>query len=156
MITISIPGSGNLNLEHLVLDYNGTIAIDGKLIPEVRKCLLALAPQIRLHVITADTFGNVGSFLDGISCHLEVIPRTGQDIRKRDYIRQLGAEHTVCVGNGRIDGLMLAESRLGIAVILKEGAAVSALLAADVVCTDIVSALGLLLNPLRLVATLRR
>jgi len=37
----------------------------------------------------------------------------------------------------------------------EEGAATPSLLAADVVCRDIVSALELLLHPLRLTATLR-
>jgi soluble P-type ATPase len=61
----------------------------------------------------------------------------------------------VCIGNGRNDRLMLAESALGIAVVLGEGAAAVTLAAADVVCTDILAALALLTHPLRLVATLR-
>jgi soluble P-type ATPase len=67
----------------------------------------------------------------------------------------LGADHVVCVGNGRNDRLMLKEAALGIAVILQEGAAAETVAAADVVCTHIVSALELLHNPLRLTATLR-
>jgi soluble P-type ATPase len=59
------------------------------------------------------------------------------------------------MGNGRIDVPMLTLARLGIAVVLAEGAAGAALLAADVVCTDIRDALDLLLLPGRLVATLR-
>ena len=31
MIEISIPGYKHLQLKHLVLDYNGTIALDGRL-----------------------------------------------------------------------------------------------------------------------------
>ena len=74
---------------------------------------------------------------------------------KLDYVKELGCENTVCIGNGRNDRLMLKEARLGIAVILTEGVAQSTLSSADVVCTNIVSALELLLNPLRLTATLR-
>ena len=55
----------------------------------------------------------------------------------------------------RNDRLMLKEAALGIAVILKEGASAESVAAADVVCTDIVAALELLQNPLRLIATLR-
>jgi soluble P-type ATPase len=50
---------------------------------------------------------------------------------------------------------MLKATALGIAVILEEGASRDTLLAADVVCSRIVSALELLRNPLRLTATLR-
>lgn len=69
--------------------------------------------------------------------------------------KKLSAENAACVGNGRNDQLMLKEAALGIAVISEEGAALATLNAADVVCTHIVSALELLTNPLRLMATLR-
>ncbi len=35
MIEINIPGFHHLQLIHLVLDYKGTLAIDGHLIPHV-------------------------------------------------------------------------------------------------------------------------
>jgi len=50
---------------------------------------------------------------------------------------------------------MLKASALGVAVIQGEGAAFETLASADVVSTDIQSALSLLTNPLRLIATLR-
>lgn len=59
------------------------------------------------------------------------------------------------IGNGRNDRLMLQHAVLGIGVIQTEGLAVEAMMAADVVTTDIAAALVLALNPLRLVATLR-
>ena len=37
MIKVSIPGFKSLSLKYLVLDYNGTIAIDGALVPGVKK-----------------------------------------------------------------------------------------------------------------------
>jgi soluble P-type ATPase len=74
---------------------------------------------------------------------------------KRQYIRQLGRETTVCVGNGRNDRLMLEEAGLSIAVVQAEGAAIQAVLAATVLSPDILAALDLLTHPLRLVATLR-
>jgi soluble P-type ATPase len=71
------------------------------------------------------------------------------------YVSQLGRNETVCIGNGRNDRLMLPAAALGIAVIGPEGTAMDAMQASDVVTTSIHSALDLLLNPLRLVATLR-
>jgi soluble P-type ATPase len=50
---------------------------------------------------------------------------------------------------------MLETAALGIAVVLAEGTATATLNSADVVCVGIVPALELLLNPLRLTATLR-
>jgi soluble P-type ATPase len=78
-----------------------------------------------------------------------------QDMGKLDYVKGLGAQHTICIGNGRNDRLMLKEAALGIAVLLEEGAAVETLVSADIACTHILSALELLTHPLRLTATLR-
>lgn len=50
---------------------------------------------------------------------------------------------------------MVAAAALGIAIVQQEGAAVETLLAAKLVVPDIGAALGLLLNPTRLIATLR-
>ena len=155
MIEIAIPGYRKLQLRHVVFDYNGTLAVDGELLPGVEEALKGLAKELQIHILTADTFGKVKSRVEGIPCELSILPVENQDTGKLDYVKSLGAEHTVCMGNGRNDRLMLKEASLGIAVILEEGAATETLAAADIVCTGILPALELLNNPLRLTATLR-
>lgn len=155
MLDISIPGFGDLRLEHLVLDYNGTLACDGEMLQGVRQSLAALAERFQIHVVTADTFGKAGQRLQDLPCKLVILPEAEQDLGKLDYVRRLGLERTVSIGNGRNDRRMLKEAALGIAVILEEGAAAEAIAAADVVCSSILSAFELLANPLRLTATLR-
>lgn len=155
MLEINIPGYKILRFEHLVLDYNGTIACDGMLIDGVNYRLLMLSKDLSIHVLTADTFGGAQSGLVDVPCKLSILPVDDQDKSKLEYIQRLGPDTTVCIGNGRNDRLMLKEALLGIAVILDECAARETLDAADLVCTNICSALDLLLNPLRLVATLR-
>ena len=155
MLEINIPGDRKLQLKHMVLDYNGTIAFDGDLIEGVKENLEALADKLQIHILTADTFGKARPGLEGIKCQISILAPDAEDIGKLEYVKGLGSENTVCVGNGRNDRLMLKEAALGIAVILEEGAAVETLTAADIVCTNIVSALELLENPLRLIATLR-
>jgi soluble P-type ATPase len=155
MIEIAIPGYGELRLRHLVLDYNGTLACDGRLVPGVADHLKDLSESLGIHVLTADTFGKAASVFVNLPCQLETLPLENQECGKLQYVRELGSSQTACIGNGRNDRLMLKEAALGIAVILQEGAATEAVLAADVVCTNIVSALDLLTHPLRLVATLR-
>ncbi len=155
MIEIEIPGYKTLQLKHLVLDHNGTLACDGILIKGVKECLEKLADDLQIHVLTADTFGKAGSQLEGVPCGLSILPTDNQDVGKLDYVKGLGCDNTVCIGHGRNDRLMLKEAVLGIAVVLKEGVALATLVSADVVCTSIVSALELLMHPLRLTATLR-
>jgi len=155
MIGVKIPGYKTFKFEHLVLDYNGTLAVDGELLKGVKEALKGLSEQLQIHILTADTFGKVRSRVEGIPCELSILPLENQDTGKLDYVIGLGAQHTVCIGNGRNDRLMLKEAGLGIAVILEEGVATETLVAADIVCTSILSALELLTNPLRLTATLR-
>jgi len=155
MIEIEIPGYKTLQLKHLVLDHNGTLACDGILIQGVKECLEKLSNDLQIHVLTADTFGQAASQLKEVPCGLSILPTGDQDLGKLHYVKTLGCENTVCIGNGRNDRLMLKEAALGIAVVLEEGAALATLVSADVVCTTIVSALELLLHPMRLTATLR-
>lgn len=155
MIEIAVPGHKQIKVNHLVLDYNGTLACDGKLLDGVRQNLNLLAKQIQIHLLTADTFGNVKSELSGITCELSIISSNNQEISKLKYIEALGTKQTVCIGNGRNDRLMLKEAALGIAVVQKEGMSTEAMVAADIISPDINVALELLTHPLRLIATLR-
>jgi P-type E1-E2 ATPase len=86
---------------------------------------------------------------------VQVIEAGNEAEQKQQYVRSLGADRVVAVGNGANDRLMLQTARLGIAVLEGEGSAVSAIQHADVVARSIYDAMGMLLIPQRLVATLR-
>ena len=155
MVEIDIPDFGELRLDHLVMDYNGTLACDGILIDGVGERLGQLREQLRIYVITADTFGKVRKEMEGLPAEVVVLPKEKQDEGKLAFIENLGKERTVCIGNGRNDRLMLREAALGISVMEGEGIASVTLTAGDIVCSCILDALDLLRNPLRLTATLR-
>ena len=155
MIQIIIPGYHSLRLEHLVMDYNGTLAQDGRLLKGVRSRLESLAEQLRLHIVTADTFGSARSQLIGLPCELVILPVEQQAQAKIAYVDGLGRDQVMAIGNGRNDRLMVASAALGIAVVQEEGAATETISAANVVMSGILSALDILLFPKRLIATLR-
>jgi soluble P-type ATPase len=155
LIEIIVPGYRSLCLQHLVMDYNGTLAQDGRLLEGVKPRLDSLVALIHLHVITADTFGIARNQLNGLPCKLEILPVEEQAQAKLAYVEVLGRDQVVAIGNGRNDRLMLAGAALGIAIVQEEGASTETLSAADVVMPDILSALDMLLFPKRLIATLR-
>ena len=155
MITVDIPGLKKMELTNLVLDYNGTIAVDGELIAGIEERIDVLAKDMTIYIVTADTHGSAQEKLMLLSCSVEVLSPGAQDEQKRDVIKKLGTETTVSIGNGRNDALMLKESILGIGVCQNEGASTMAITAADVVTMNIIDALDLLIHPLRLIATLR-
>ncbi len=155
MLEINLPGAQPLRLSHLILDYNGTLAADGSLLPGVAERLEILAKRLEIHILTADTFGSVRNQVAHLPVQLAVIPPGQQAQAKAAYLEKLGPADAAAIGNGRNDALMLKEAALGIAVIQTEGAATAALLAAEVATSGIVDALDLLLHPDRLKATLR-
>jgi soluble P-type ATPase len=157
MDPIQIPGFGTIAITYLVLDYNGTLAVDGQIIPGAGMGIKALAEHLNVVVLTADTFGKAATELAGLPCELRILPETGDEAQaKLDVINDLGPENCMAVGNGANDALMLDAARLGVAVMGHEGAATSATMAADLAVQGPLDAMNLLLNPLRLKATLRR
>ena len=154
-MNIDIPGYGRLDLSHLVLDYNGTLACDGDLLPGVAQRLAERATHLKIHVVTADTFGKAAAGLEGLPCDLVVLGADSQDEAKRAYVERLGPDTVAAIGNGRNDALMLKTARLGIAVIQEEGTAARTLAAADLVCPHINAALDLFGHPGRMTASLR-
>ena len=136
----------------LVLDYNGTVALDGSLLPGVAERLVRLARTIRITVLTADTFKKAEGQLKGLPVEVRVI-RTGSE--KADFLGKLKPESVIAIGNGRNDVPMMAAAGLSLAIIGPEGACGDLLRAADIAVTDIHHALDLIIHPLRLKATLR-
>ena len=155
MLHYDIPGFGAVSIEHVVLDFNGTLARDGVLIEAVRPLLVQLAAAVTLHVLTADTTGTCRAQVAGLPVTVTVLERQPQDEAKREFVQQLGPQCCACIGNGRNDQAMLAACGLGIGVLGPEGAAPATLAAAAVVVGDIAAGLELLLQPLRVKATLR-
>ena len=156
MIQLDIPGRGRLRLGHLVLDVNGTLAKDGRLLDKVAKPLAALRDRMTIHLLTADTYGRQ----DNIDLMLGVKAvriQPGDEARqKADYVQSLGAETVIAIGQGANDAEMLRAAAIGVAVLGDEGLALAALNSADLVMASIYDALSLLEYPTRLIATLRQ
>lgn len=155
MINIDIPGYGNLELENIVLDYNGTIAKDGEFKEELEELISALSKVFKIYVITADTFGTVEKNLKNIEVTIKKLVGNSEREEKQEFIKELGANKTVAIGNGNNDILMLSEAQIGICIMGEEGCAKSALENADIVIGNIRLALELFKSPKRLIATLR-
>ena len=155
MLSIEIPGFRALHLDHLVLDFNGTLAQDGRLLEGIASRIEAMAGELTLHVVTGDTHGSARTQLKGLPLNLTLLDPEHQAEAKRDYVQRLGADLCACIGNGRNDRLMLQEAALGIAVAGAEGTAVETFAVAHLFVPRIYDALDLLRMPRRLVATLR-
>ena len=171
MIELISPGRGTIHLHHLVSDVNGTLAFDGSLIDGVARALLPLQDRLELHLLTADTHGKQAEIDRQLAVRAVRVPPGDEAGAKAAFVRKLGGERVVAIGNGANDAAMLYEAAIGIAprpsnqfstegrgvaVLSPEGLAAEAVQSADVIAPGILEALGWLERPMRLVASLRR
>jgi len=156
MIEIEIPGRHDFALGHLLLDVNGTIALDGTIIDGVKARLAELSQKINIYIVTANTRNNADYLEQELNIEPHLINHGQEASQKLFLANMLGKEKCVAIGNGSNDVLMLKQSAIGICVVGKEGASAEAVQHSDVVVYDINDALDLLLNPKRLIATLRK
>jgi soluble P-type ATPase len=151
-IDLEIQGGIIRRFTDLVLDYTGTLSLDGVLLPGVAERLAGIAAGLRITIMTADTFGKAAEQTKDLPVDFRII-RTGTE--KADAVLVMGGEKVIAIGNGRNDVPMMSRAGLRIAIIGPEGASAELVRVADVVVCDIRDALDLIINPLRLKATLR-
>ena len=156
MIELNIPGTDSLQIEHLVCDVNGTLALDGQLLEGISRQLNALRDRVQVHLLTADTHGRQARIDQQLGFAAQRIQPGDEATQKTAYVLALGAAQVIAIGQGANDAGMLQAAAIGVAVFSKEGLASQTLQAADLVVPDIYAALELLEKPLRLVATLRK
>jgi P-type E1-E2 ATPase len=155
MINVPIPGWGELSIEYLMIDFNGTIALDGKLKKEVKEAIERISRYVKVFVITADSYDSIDAELGTSSVTFIKVNKVTSGDEKARVVKELGPEKIVAIGNGSNDVAMMRESALGIAVIGDEGCSAALVKEADIVVSDAMKALRLLMHPERLVATLR-
>jgi len=155
MIKIDIPNGPQLNLTYLVLDLNGTLAVDGALLPGVAERIAPLSGQLDIYLLTANTHGGGEEIAQKLGIQFtQLMPGPG-GAQKKNFVQDLGRDQVVATGNGANDAAMLKTAALGIAVNGAEGAAPNAIASADIYVSNILDGLDLLLFPNRLRATLR-
>src|SRR2546423_15001945 len=133
VLRVAIPGRDPLTLPHLVLDLNGTLAVDGHVVAGVAERLAALRAHLQLHLLTAGTHGHVEE--SALALGLQPLA-IGTGTEKRDYVRALGPANVPAMGNGATDVLMLQQAGPAIAVPGPEGPCVQALAPANVAGAD--------------------
>ena len=155
MITIDIPGRERpLSIRSIVLDYNGTVALDGAVLPGLGERIAALRELAEVYVLTADTYGTVAAQCAPWGVHVMPFPRPDAAACKAEIVRELGSG-VCCLGNGWNDIPMFDLAELSIAVLEGEGLCAALVSHSDVLVRCPQDGLDLLLHPDRLRATLR-
>ncbi len=156
MIELTIPGRGPLRIQHLVTDVNGTLAVDGVLVDGLSKRITSLRDRLEIHMLTADTHGRQAAIDEQLNLKATRVQPGNEAAQKAEFVRALGADTVVAIGQGANDAEMLKAAALGICVMSQEGVATETLISADILLPDIIAALDLFDKPVRLVASLRK
>jgi len=156
MITIQRPGQEPLEIEFILIDFEGTLASDLRVHPKAKDKINLLFKRTKIYILAKGEKERVEESLKRVKAEIFYSPEGETSQRKLDLLRQLGPARTVVIGNGLDDALMMEEACLGICVLGKEGASSETIKHADVVVPEVIDALDFLLKPLRQKATLSR
>jgi soluble P-type ATPase len=154
MITIQRPGQELLEIDFILIDFEGTLASDRRVHPKVKDKINLLRKRTKICILTKGEKEHVEDTLKKVEGEIVYLMEGKSSQQKLDLLRQLGAARTVAIGNGMDDALMIEEAGFGICVLGKEGASSESMKKADVVFMNILDALDFLLKPLRQEATL--
>lgn len=155
MIEISIPSFRDVKIKYVVFDYNGTLALDGVVRKEIKLKLAELMKLVDVYVLTADTYGNAKENLKDTQVKLHIISKENGVLDKVNFVKGLGTEFCIAVGNGNNDSKMIKEANIGICILGNEGCSTKTFQNSDVIVKSIDDCLDMLLNSNRLKATLR-
>jgi soluble P-type ATPase len=156
MILIQRPGQEPLEIEFIVLDFEGTLATDGRVHPKAKDKINLLAKRTKIYILTTREKEKVDAILRNVNAEIIYLRDTEASRGKTNLLQQLGADRVVAIGNGTGDGAMIEQAGLGMGVMNREGSSGEVIAKADVVFMSIVDALDFLLKPLRQKATLSK
>ena len=154
MILIPRPGREPLEIQFIVLDFEGTLATDRRVHPKAKDKINLLSKRTKIYILTTGEKEKVTEVLRKVNAEIVWLTEGDTSQGKIDLLHQLGGPRVVAIGNGTDDQGMIEEAGLGIGVMNREGTAGEVIAKADLVFMNIIDALDFLLKPLRQKATL--
>ena len=154
MILIQRPGQEPLEIEFIVMDFEGTLATDQRVHPKAKDKINLLSKRAKIYIFTTGEKERASDVLRKVKAEVIYLTEGEASQGKMNLLLQLGAHRAVAIGNGMDDLAMIEQSGLGIGVMNKEGTMAEVIGKADLVFMNILDALDFLLKPLRQKATL--
>jgi len=154
MIHIQRPGQESLEIEFILIAWEGTLASDRRVHPKAKDKINLLSKRTKIYILTKEEKNLAEEALKKVKAEIVYFKEGEAFLQKLDFLRKLGASQCVVIGNGADDVPMMEEAGLGICVLRKEGTFTETMKKADVVFMNILDALDFLLKPLQQKATL--
>ncbi len=154
MITIDRPGKEPLEIEYILIDFEGTLASDRRVHPKAKDKINLLSKRTSVLIFSKGEREVVEEVLRKVNAEIVYLSEGESSARKLERLMRSGERRAVAIGNGAADASLLEKAGMGICVVGKEGASGEVLRNADLVFTTVLDALDFLLKPLRQKATL--
>jgi soluble P-type ATPase len=154
MILIERPGQEPLEIEYLLIDFEGTLAMDRRVHPKAKDKINLLSKRLKIYIFAKEEKERVEEVLKRVKAEIVFLNRGEASKQKLELIQRLGAFRTAVIGNGIDDLSIMKEAALGMVILGKEGTSGVLIQIANLVFTDVIDALDFLLKPLRQRATL--
>lgn len=147
-------GVGEIELINIILDLNGTIAVNGIIVDGVKDRLNKLKELgYKIYLFTGDQRGNASKLADELGIEIQ---KASTSEEKESLTRKIDAQKSVAIGNARIDIGTFKPCRLRIGTLQAEGIHTEILSYIDILVPSINNALDLLINPDIFNATMRK
>ncbi len=156
MISIQRPGMESLDIYFVLIDFEGTLAMDGRVHPKAKDKVNLLSKRATITILTKSNREKVVETLRKMKAEILYVTEGDSSQQKLNVLQRLGPHQTAVIGNGLDDVRIMEQAGLGMCVIGKEGASAEAMAKADLVVTHVLDALDFLLKPLRQRAILGR
>jgi soluble P-type ATPase len=89
MLEVDIPSRRLLRLAYLVLDVNGTVALDGRLVPGVREQLGRLSGSLDVWLVSADTQGTLAELAAALQAKVRRLQSGDEAAQKAALVDEL-------------------------------------------------------------------
>jgi len=156
MISIQRPGMESLDIHFVLIDFEGTLAMDGRVHPKAKDKVNLLSKRATIYILTKSNREKVEETLTKMKVEILYLTEGDSSQQKLNVLQRLGSHQTAVIGNGLDDVRIMEQAGLGMCVIGKEGSSAEAMAKADLVVSNVLDALDFLLKPLRQRATLSR
>ena len=154
MIPLQRPGREPLEIECILIDFEGTLATDRRVHPKAKDKMNLLSKRTKIYILAKEPREPVETVLRKVKAERIYFKEGEGSQTKLNLLHQLGEHRTAVIGNGVDDISAIENAGLGICVMSREGTAQEAIGKADVVFMNILDAFDFLLKPLRQGATL--
>ena len=96
MISIGRPGQGNLEIEFIFIDFEGTLASDRRVHPKAKDKINLLSKRTKIYILAKEEKKLVEERLRKVKAEIVYVTEGEASQRKLDLLRKLGAMQCRC------------------------------------------------------------